>query len=103
MEKIFGLGKTDTDARFATIAAAAGLRFSPRACKHFQHSAMRENIDSIRVFDESENHRVVCSAIGVHVRHATMAVCWVGAKRDGFCACVHAPLSGVGVFFVALV
>jgi len=37
------------------------------------------------------------------VVHLMQWCCRVAAMQDGFCGCVHRPLSGVGVFSVALV
>jgi len=64
---------------------------------------MHENIDFIRVFGGSENIRHRARAFRLVSAPSMLPRCGVGAKQGGFCGRVHRPLSGLGVFSIALV
>jgi hypothetical protein len=54
-------------------------------------------------FQRAGKFRFDATADRMQMRRNALAHRASGAKQDGFCARVHSPLSGVGVFFVALV
>ena len=104
VEKIFDLGKTDTVPAVCDVVCVIKCDFHRAREIKIEFADMRENIDSIRVFDVSKNLRVIASRTlrvdvvrDVGVRRASEQ-----SKADSAVR-VHRPLSGVGVFSVALV
>ena len=103
MEKIFDLGKSDTVPKIDVVGRNRRECFCSRARNLNRIFDMHENVDYIRVLDGSENSCRRLSRTHVSASHTVSSRSVVEAKQGGFCGCVHRPLSGVGVFFVALV
>jgi hypothetical protein len=64
---------------------------------------MRKTIDSIRLFDESRNLHPTAAVARATLKKSPAPLTRIVEKQGAFYGCVHRPLSGVGVFFVALV
>jgi hypothetical protein len=103
VEKNFDLGKTDTASLLCDVVRVQQTQFSSRARNRNRFRYMHKNIDFIRVFDGSEKTRHRARAFMLVSVTSTLPQCGVGAKQGRFCRRVHRPLSGVGVFSVALV
>jgi hypothetical protein len=102
VEKNFDLGKTDTGPAACDVVRAVQMQFLLLARNRNRIADMHENLDIIRVFDVSKNLR--CRALtSCSSKLVAMSECGaIRAKQDGFWARVHRPLSGLGVFSVAL-
>ena len=103
VEKNFDLGKTDTASSLCAVVGDDRMQFSLPTRNRNRIRDMRENIDFIRAFDGCANLRDAARMSRVSVLRAMSQHCGVGAKQGRFCGRVHRPLSGVGVFSVALV
>jgi hypothetical protein len=103
VEKKFDLGKTDTASSLCDVVRVQQMHFLSRARNRNRFRYMHEKVDFIRVFDGSENIRHRACAFRLIGVAATSPRCGVGAKQGRFCGRVYRPLSGVGVFSVALV
>jgi len=64
---------------------------------------MHENIDFIRVLDDSRNLRRTATRVRALFKKLVASFTRIAENQGAFCGCVHRPLIGVGVFFVALV
>jgi hypothetical protein len=103
VEKIFALGKTDTAPALGGIGCIDQKQFSSPARNQNRMPDMRESLDSIGVLAMSKNMRRRAASSCARTLRAMSACDALGAKQDAFWARVHRPLSGVGVFFIALV
>jgi hypothetical protein len=103
VEKFFGLGKTDTLRCFARVSPN-GARQIFCVCARFKSNCkLRENIDFIRVSGESRNSRRAPAGARAMFKKLPVPHTRIVEKQGAFWGCVHRPLIGVGVFFVALV